>query len=301
MLFQHQQSAYNELLKTARAFFDGDWQDLPVRPRFNRFVTGPTGLGKTTIVGEVAREIGVPMFQLSASNWIPLGASERGARLTWLDIADFCLQNEKGIIFLDETDKIGVESPWASFVRVEIFALLDHSIPLNLSLSTLQNDEDPVPTEELRGTICNRLRNRMLIIGAGAFQSKWAERNQKSCGFHAGTTASMAPEFAITEMHDVIPAELANRFSSQILQLRPLNAEDYRRMAEHAAKTLSAKHSARFLELAAQHVDAAVTNQSGCRWVEELLRTLVEEATQTKAEETAREMLRKNDAVDIVP
>ncbi len=273
MLFQHQRAVHAEILRTVKTYFEANWQDLPVRPRFNRFITGPTGTGKTTLVRSVAQELKLPVFELSASSWIPIGATERGARPTWLDIAHFCLTQKEGIIFLDETDKLGEQSSWMNHLRVEIFSLLDQKVPQQLLIKSTDGEDESDEEYECalrRHTVEERLRNQMVIVGAGAFQSLFETRGQSSCGFHAKpVTADCA--LAPHEMHQIIPPEIANRFAGPILQLNPLKESDYREMAGRVRESLPPHLAKPFARLSDQRIETAVKNQSGCRWIEELL------------------------------
>jgi len=269
MIFNHQQAVRVELVRTIRAFFHAPWRNLPVRPRFNRFITGPTGVGKSTLVREVARETDIPLFEVSATNWIPLGVSDRSARATWIDIADFCKAHKRGIIFLDEADKLGAESAWMNHVRVEIFSLLDQRVPQNLFLKS-EDDALGESPEEAFAHVSNKLSHDIFIVGAGAFQCLWEGRVRSSLGFRT-PSCSADPGLASRDMHSVIPPEIANRFASPVLQLRPLAKADYLEMAESVASHLTELHNASFRRLANERLDSALSNQSGCRWVEELL------------------------------
>ncbi len=82
-LHRHQLAVYSALLKTAQVFFETDWHDLSIRPRLARFIAGPTGTGKSFLVRRLAEQLELPLLDLAASNWIPLGCSQRGARPTW--------------------------------------------------------------------------------------------------------------------------------------------------------------------------------------------------------------------------
>jgi len=269
MIFHHQQAVRVELVRTIRAFFHAPWRNLPIRPRFNRFITGPTGVGKSTLVREVARETDIPLFEVSATNWIPLGVSDRSARATWIDIADFCKAHKRGIIFLDEADKLGAESAWMNHVRVEIFSLLDQRVPQNLFLKS-EDDALGESPEEAFSHVSRKLSHDIFIVGAGAFQCLWEGRVRSSLGFR--TPSCFAdPGLASRDMHSVIPPEIANRFASPVLQLRPLEKADYLEMAESVASQLTELHDASFRRLANERLDSALSNQSGCRWVEELL------------------------------
>jgi ATP-dependent Lon protease len=78
-----------------------------VRPRFARFVSGPSGCGKTHLAKALAEHLDVPLYAVDASSWMPLGANGRGARTTWTELALWLRDNARGIILIDELDKIG--------------------------------------------------------------------------------------------------------------------------------------------------------------------------------------------------
>ena len=147
-LFHYQESAFQELLRTAEAFFEPRWHDFSVKPRFSRLVVGPSGAGKTHIVRALAKHLGIPLFSIDVSNWVLLCASgaERNGE-TWHHICNFVSKNDKGIIFLDELDKLGrsgdrADSAWNQHLRVELYSLLDGRIPAGLSLAKLEDEND---------------------------------------------------------------------------------------------------------------------------------------------------------------
>jgi len=270
-LFKHQQGAFDSLLATSKAFFTADWQELPVKPRFSRFVVGPSGSGKTHIVQAVAEQLDLPLYSVDATNWMPLGASDRAARSTWADIAEFIGNNPKGIIFVDELDKLGHAeghgSSWMQYLRVEIFALLDRRLPQHLTLPEgFDSDERPATIR----LISNRLRNGMMLIGAGAFQSLWEARAKKSIGL-IPSKEQCRTDFSHKDMQKSIPTELANRFAGPVLVLKPLQEEDYRQLLRRAASALPKDIASHMVRNGRKQIHSAVENDLGVRWVEELL------------------------------
>lgn len=146
-LFHYQEPAFQSLLQTAEAFFDPRWHEFSVKPRFSRLVVGPSGVGKTHIVRALAEHLDVPFFNIDTSNWIVLGAAaaERQGE-TWYHICKFVAENEKGIIFLDELDKLGRagdanDSAWTRHLRVEVYGLLDGRIPAGLTPQSSEEEE----------------------------------------------------------------------------------------------------------------------------------------------------------------
>ena len=269
MLFPHQKEVYEELLATAGLLFGGAWKQCSIRPRFSRFLSGPTGSGKTHIVKSAADQLGVPILVVSATNWMPLGCSQKGARPTWRDIACFCQRYERGIIFVDELDKFGGrESSWMDHIRVEAFQLLDQIFPDTV---LADDDEDELACETLDHLkIADRLLNRFLIVGAGAFQGIWSEKRAAHIGF-GEKVEDKENKISKSMMAQQIPAEIANRFAGPILVLKPLIQSDYKEMLDEAASSLDEQTAKIFLKKGLASLEDAASNQLGCRWIEELL------------------------------
>jgi ATP-dependent Clp protease ATP-binding subunit ClpX len=268
-LFPHQKSACSHLLATARVFFESDWSSLPVHPRFTRLVVGPTGVGKSHLVRVVADEMDVPCLELTATNWIPLGANQRGARPTWIDIIDFCRLNIRGLIFVDEIDKLFGFSSWINYIRVEVFGVLDRRAPDNLTFPT---DEQTDP-DELKGSLelgKVRLRSGMFLVGAGAFQNLWQQKRSQPIGFgDSGTTPPS--DLSHTDMATVLPAEIVNRFASPVLTLRQLNRADYEAILKEVLCKLPSTLVDETRKVADATIEAAVDSHTGCRWIEEVM------------------------------
>lgn len=271
MLFQHQQNAFDSLLATSKVFFTADWQQFPVRPRFSRFVVGPSGSGKTHIVRTVAEHLGLPLYTVDATNWMPLGSGDRAARSTWADIADFIGTNPEGIIFVDELDKLGhaqgLGSAWMQYLRVEIFSLLDRRVPSHIALPEGSDSEERAPMLKL---LNNRLQHGMMLIGAGAFQSLWEERGKRAIGL-IPEKAESRRDFTHKDMQQAIPTELANRFAGPVLVLEPLREHDYRQLLRRTASKLPKDVASRLARNGRKEIRSAVENDLGVRWVEELL------------------------------
>lgn len=276
-VFDHQEVVYRELAETARVFFDSDWRNLPIRPRFSRFIAGPTGTGKTHMVTALGRELGLPVFAITATSWIPFGASQRGARTTWIDLVEFCRSNVKGIIFLDEVDKLMGWSPWMQFIRTEAFALLDSRVPDTVTLSGSDSDgDDP---DELKGRVETariRLTDSFLILGAGAFQAIWQSKASSPIGFGSTGPAPSEP-LDKAELGNVIPPEIINRFASPLLVLHPLRARDYQSILAKIVSQLDAPLQGLVSQIGESSIPDAVKNGTGCRWIEEVvLRALMD-------------------------
>jgi len=286
-VFDHQAVVYRELAETARVFFHSDWRNLPIRPRFSRFIAGPTGTGKSHMVTALGRELSLPVFAITATSWIPFGASQRGARTTWIDLVEFCRSHTKGIIFLDEVDKLMGWSPWMQFIRTEAFALLDSRVPDTVTLSGSDCDgDDP---DELKGRVETariRLTDSFLILGAGAFQAIWQGKATSPIGFGSKGPPPSAP-LEKAELGNVIPPEIINRFASPILVLHPLQSGDYRSILAKVVSQLDAPLKGLVSQIGESSIPDAVKNGTGCRWIEEVvLRALMDMPKEDSPEPT---------------
>ncbi len=273
-IFSHQQDVFAALCDTARAFFDGKWTTLRHRPRFTRLVVGPTGSGKSYVVGELARSLGLPMLPLCASSWIPLGAVRRGAEITWRDIKTFCGTHDRGIILVDELEKIRGDSTWLDATRPELFSLLDGSIP-DAVLYHAEDEDDEVDPDASQ-MIKERLAERMLVVAAGAFQSHWDQHKCGVVGFHdqvAHEPEPLTPE----EIAKVIPAEIGNRFVTPFLCLPPLRRADYESMLAETVAQLPVGLREYVRRRGESTIHEAIQNGQGARWIQQLvLHALIE-------------------------
>jgi hypothetical protein len=268
-LHHHQQAVYSALLETAQVFFQTDWHDLSIRPRFARFIAGPTGTGKSFLVRRLAEQLDLPLLDLAASSWIPLGCSQRGARPTWTDILAFLRENLRGIIFLDEVDKLTGQSSWMQFLRVEAFYLLDGRIPDPVILQTCNTDEEP-ESLALNTLAKTRLADSFLVIGAGAFQDIVEARSSCISGFNTPPLKS-STELSHGDMTRTIPREIANRFAGPILNLPGLERLDYLSLLDAACRDAPTALVSKIREIGERSLDSAMTSKLGCRWIEEVM------------------------------
>ena len=224
------------------------------------------------------------MLEIASATWIPLGCVDRAGCSSWKQIATFCHDQECGIIFIDEVDKLGERSSWMTHLRVEIFAALDSTIPVNL---TWDVDEEcgHANSGECREHAARVLRERMLVVGGGAFQDLWTAKNSKTIGF--GVNASAPP--GIPEQHElatVIPAEIANRFVTPPLILPPMGEGEYRLLLDQLCKCLPGRLATRGRAAGNASIGVAFHHGLGCRWPERLM---LEALTTERAETTLRQ------------
>lgn len=275
LLFAHQQAAFDELLLTARILFSRRWRALPLRPRFNVLLIGQTGLGKTAIVRGVAKALSIPLFEVSASNWMLLGTHHRGATPTWPSLFRFLLTNRLGVIFLDEVDKIAGHTDWSVFLRTEILGLLDRTLPRDIFAGSNDSEEGTADQSHhaarARRLAQLRLQYGMLIAASGAFESLLESASSRRVGFNetVGGSDFFIPDF--DALSKSLPRELVNRFRSRLLYLRPLEHKDYMGMLLATVKRLPEELRDQYQRLGQSGITGAVNARLGVRWLEELM------------------------------
>jgi hypothetical protein len=292
-VYPHQREVYASLRDTAETFLAGAWRCLPIRPRFSRLIVGPSGVGKTHLLRVLAKNLGVPLYSINASNWLPMGCTDRGSRPTWLDIARFIHSQESGIIFLDELDKLSYPTPWMTYIRVECFSLLDREVPQQLKIS-LDGDEDDDPPDYLKRLeeVSLALQQRFLVVGGGAFQALW-QAPKPALGFGA-LPASLPKTLHHSQVAGVIPTELANRFASPILCLSPMQVQDYQGMLKVALAQMPPDLRRQITLKSRKSLHAAVAHGLGCRWIEQLVLEASISSHQRMVRRTKRQLKQKS-------
>jgi len=281
-LFAHQEAVFQNLLSTAQVFFSGRWRRLSLTPRFARLLIGSTGSGKSHLVRHLAQMLRLPLFEIQATNWMPLGASNRGGPPTWPQIIQFCVQYRKGIIFLDELDKLGGWTDWQNFIRVEVFSLLDRRVPDGLEFPRKDDYEtiSLATSERLHRLSRLRLDRAMLVVGAGAFQNLWQAKETPAIGFQRGPRSG---DLEFKDLAGVVPREIINRFSSPVLSLDTLDIADYRAILAVFVRRLPFDLRCIVQRCGESTIRDAASNRLGCRWLEELLlHALIEENAVTR-------------------
>ncbi len=274
-ILPHQEQAFGELLATARVLREQRWQGLSIKPRLNVLVVGSTGTGKTAIVRALAETIGAPLFEVSTGTWVLVGTSARGAVATWPALYQFLKVNTTGVIFVDEIDKVSGSTDWTTYLRSELFSLLDRTLPRDLFSASdlLENSagEATLPSSATRKIAQSRLREGMLIVGAGAFQSHWEMSEAREVGFNARETRSESSRPALSAISRFIPPELGNRFRARVVYLPTLRFGDYLAILRQSAQRLPPDLAEPFLERGFATIFDAVDSRLGTRWLEELL------------------------------
>jgi hypothetical protein len=274
LIYPYQQAAFTRLCAIARAYIHTNFERLPIKPRGNVFLVGPSGTGKTHLAEQIATgaDMNLAYLPLSVSEWIVLGSSQRGAPSTWPTICQFLTQSSKKegcLIFLDELDKIGRQNQgdWSRYQTTEVFSLLDRKIPRNL------NDSDGDRISDSRILEAEAvLRSKTLIIAGGAFQQIWDTPDPIGFGAVPGTTIQ-TPD--LKRLSEYIPHELSRRFGSQLVTLPNLQETDYIDMLERILPSLPSHWRIRYETLARAGIPEATRLAQGPRYFEELLLEVV--------------------------
>lgn len=248
LLTRSQRRAREALQATAAVYFSGAFSTALIRPRTNRLIAGPSGVGKTHLMTAVAEENGWGFLKLVFGEWIPLGGRGEPTKEV---VARFLDNQTRCVIFIDELDKFGVAfsgGEWSTAIMNEIYCLLDRSWFQGLD----PHDRD----------IRLKLRESTFIVGAGTFQHLWAVEGgaQRTIGFHECAHPPM--DHAIKAAKIVAP-ELLNRFMSEIIFLEPLTREDFTEMCSAA----EIDRQAAAVGISLDYGQAAASGL-GVRWIE---------------------------------
>ena len=249
-----------------------------ISPRPIPLIAGPSGCGKTFMVGQVAQQYGIPMFCINAQNWIVRGA-RNDAQVTMDQIKDFVSENDHGVIFIDEINKLHNShvgsSAWSADVFSELIAFLDRDQRLD--------------SMGLNGLV-EKVKQRFLIVGAAAFQEQWQQSAESTQSIGFGESGDSlegredAYELAIRNQ-DVVPEELLFRFNDRLVIIAPPTAAEFsgRIVSLRAALSLPPLPVEELRNLAF----AAVESQKCMRWIEGYLSECLTQITPEALESLA--------------
>jgi SpoVK/Ycf46/Vps4 family AAA+-type ATPase len=284
----HQKEALDEIISRAKAFFAGNWQNLPILPRWHSLVCGPTGVGKTALGLLASSATGASLLRLSAPGYMPCGAHQRGTRESITMIAEHVARNERTLLVLDEIDKLvdggspsnyggspsGGGDAWRSYIRGEIYDLTDGRWPSGLRMP---DDEDC--NEFPLDVLTTKLRQSVFILGIGTFQD-WYDHSsvRKSMGFCPDLNPSSA-QITADVVAGRIPRELANRFNSELIKLPDLQPGDYRQIALETERKLPPEMRDAFRMEVQKRMQGAIDAKKGVRFLEECVMQILKQAS----------------------
>lgn len=272
IILPHQQNAFDRLIEVAQVCFGTTRRTIPLALRSNSLIVGPSGCGKTFLAQAVANHFDAPFLAVSATDWVLIGCSNRGAINTWPAIAHFLHANRKKegvVILIDEVHHAYGDGAWERFTRVELHSLFDLRLPCGLSANLDGEDADhPLSPKDL-SEIEEVLANRTIIIGAGAFQELWEKNDATPIRFHQKEQAPELP--TLKTLTRTLPTELINRFRSELLILPPLVLGDYKLMLETMAQKVPSYLRETFLRLGHARLSEVTRLRHGTRFLEELM------------------------------
>jgi SpoVK/Ycf46/Vps4 family AAA+-type ATPase len=284
ILSPQQEEVLRQILPIAKIATSGTVADLPVRPRTHTLIAGPSGSGKSTIALEIGRMLGLSTVIVNVSSWVVLSAKNEpwtfSEICSWLDANG----SAGGILVLDEIDKLTCngDTSWLNHIILEIHDLLDGIIPLAARLPS-QQDTDvwecapaPVPDNQLRTMLSARLRNKVYILGCGAWQSAWTGMAKPKIGFGRGFPDTGLP--GAQQILEMMKPELRQRFRDAICWLPPMTGEDYHTVSARIEAELPEQRMRKIWNrLAGSMILRAIDGGLGMRVFEELMmQTLLE-------------------------
>lgn len=287
-----QEKVFANLKKIAHFKFGYDpaeLRKLPLKLRTNTLICGSSGIGKTRLVSDLADELKVPLLRINVSTWSVW--SSKSEPYTWETIAEFVKENEYGIIFVDEIDKLTTSqnSDWVGHIRLEIHDLLDGFYPTQVErkeqyslFECLDEQTEEASFEEVAETQVNdyqqKLTDQFLIIGAGAWQKHWDDPVSKFLGFNPDSAEIEKESLSEKEILSSLSAELRRRFRSEILVIQKMERDDYYAVIRQLCQSLPEPIRARFAIKATNRIGAAFEKNLQFRLLEDVLQETVLES-----------------------
>jgi hypothetical protein len=276
VLSPQQKSIINALIPVARVATNGSKSDQSFRPLTPTMIVGPSGSGKSWVARELAKIMGLPSLVINVETYVVTSARSEPYSMTSL-ISWLATLENGGILILDELDKLGEgeECSWDRHVRLELHDILDGNIPISAKIpGSIEDSLWGLPPNEARDNVVRveleeRLRNRVMIVGCGAWQHAWSA-NGNRLGFSPDTTYRLdAPSNA--QILESIAPELRQRFRDEVLMILPMRRDDYYACACEIEKTLKPDIRSAWKLLLGEAIERAIKGTLGMRAFEELM------------------------------
>ena len=278
ILSPQQQRVVEELLPVAKIATDGCREGMAIIPRCHSLIVAPSGVGKSYVARYMSNMLKLPILVLNVGSWVLL--SHKSESWTWTHIVDWISSlSGGGILVLDEIDKCAGGSEWSNYLRLEIHSLLDAVIDTTIPLPSQVNEfllENPwtealdQTAPQVRGCLEKVLRERVMVIGCGAWQSAW-RGNARQMGFSNSGTESIPEPPSREQILASIEPELRQRFRDSIILMNPMTKADYLHVAGSIENIIPHYFLPAWRCLIPDAIQQAVERTLGMRAFEELL------------------------------
>jgi len=290
ILSRGQDQILKTLIPYAALATNGLVDKFPIIPRTATLIAGPSGTGKTRVVTELAERLKLPLWTVNMSGWLVQGA--RGDTPTIHNLFEWVESNPRGIIFLDEIEKIDGASDWFSTVRLEVHDVVDARLPRSIKSPfftaetlfdypaeskividevdrVMGTNERIKKDAEWRRALEKKLKTRFFIVAAGAWQSEWAMPSS-SIGFGQPSDVT-SKTIERKNLMKAISPEILNRFRCEIAFLEPMDEDDYFNYANTLTERVPSDLQPWFAHVCLAEIENALTHQLGMRIFEEAM------------------------------
>ena len=258
-IYNFQKEAFRKMETAAKIFTSEAWKRAAVKPRQPLLLIGPSGVGKTFLAKSLADSLDWPFYTINTPNWVVQGGRNS---LTQTEIVRFVAENNNGVIFLDELDKLDGVGDWTQHLRNEVFQTIDKTIP-----TTLAQESDCYNIEE-------KFKENFFVIGAGTWQSLWGKRES---GFINSEKVNNTP--SKKAMAQVIPEELLLRFNPSHIAISPLEKKDYEKLLEEVAEEFPKEEKEILINVGKVRIEEGEEEKLNFRWIESLVNEMLEKIT----------------------